>query len=420
MKNPDRGSNPRRLKPVTKIELSGKHFTLRLVLAVLALLVALGALGYALVGVLNTDPGWKQVEASTDQLNCSADFVLNYYLGDAGISATEEYRALSLLYTQATENGYRIFTKDEQFESVHNVCYVNAHVNEDITVDPALYDAFAKIQAAGNRCVYLAPVYVEYNRMFLCENAQEAARYDPGQNSEIMAYVTELAAFANDPEMIDIVLLGDNRIRLQVSQEYLSYAQENGIEEFLDFSWMKNAFLADYIAAMLAQEGFTRGYLASYDGFTRNLDDSGSVYTLNVFDRLEDVIYMPARMDYAGAMSIVSLRNYPMSESDRWHYYSFTGSRIATVFLDPADGVSKSATDNLLSYSRTGGCAEILLRIAPLYLADSLDTDGLNALTGEGIFSLWGEEQVLRYNDQALTLELVQDTEVPYTKAFSE
>ena len=73
-------------------------------------------------------------------------------------------------------------------------------------------------------------------------------------------------------------------------------------------------------------------------GFTRNLDVSGNSYSFNLFDRQNSDIYLPAVMQYKAPMSIVYLRNYPMSSQDRWHYYSFTNGRIVTACIDPADG----------------------------------------------------------------------------------
>lgn len=408
---------PRGLKPITKIELSSKNGKLRAILAVVCLVVGIGILVYALSGMLSTDSGWKTVEVSSSNLNCSADFVLSYYLGDAGISTTSEYKQLSALYTEATENAYRIFHEDLLEEGLCNLAYISGHVNETLTVEPALYQALELVQRYENRCLYLGPVYTEYNRIFSSESEPEAASYDPAQNPELVAYIQKLSAFANDPGMIDLELLGNNQVKLTVSDFYLAFAQEYEITEFLDFGWMKNAFIADYLAQTLIEGGFTKGYLASFDGFTRNLDSRGETYGLNLFDRLDSDVFLPAVMHYNKSVSIVYLRNYPLRDQDRWHYYSFSSGRIVTAAIDPADGMSKSATDNIVSYSYDAGCAEILLQLIPVYVADTFAADSLNAL--DGIFSIWFTDSVLRYNDADLDLEMKDTEGVQYSSHYA-
>lgn len=391
------------LRPVKRIEVENMHLKLRIVLVILAIVIAVAAFGYGIRAILDRNSGWQTVDAYVDGVDCSSDFVVQYYFGSAGVSATTEYKAVSALYTTALEEAYQLFYPEG------GLAAINAQPNTPVETDPVLYHALELIQSTGNRCIYLAPVYEEYDRVFLCENEVEAARYDPGQDDEVGAYVAQVASFANDPDKINLELLGDNRVRLNVSDEYLSYAAENGIEEFLDFGWMTNAFIADHIAATLAGGGYTLGYVSSYDGFIRNLDSSGQSYSLNLFDRLDNVIHRPAVMEYTGAMSIVSLRNYPMSDADRWHYFSFPNGRIATAFVAPEDGMSKSATDNLVAYSEDAGCAEILLEIAPIFLADELDEAALEALAEQQIYLVWFEGPVLKHTQQSLQLTETED-----------
>ncbi len=390
-----------------RIELSGKNAKLHIVLIALLLVIAAAAFVAGLSALLNTVPGWTEVECASTQRNCSGDFVLNYDFSDMGASATAANKALTNLYSQAAEDAYRIFSPNEAADD--NVYHLNAHINEPVAVSGVLYDALALVERYGNRAVYLAPVYAEYDRVFYSESEDEAAWNDPGQNEQLMPYITQAAAFANDPQMIRVELLGENRVQLTVAEEYLTFARENSIETFLDFGWMKNAFIADYIAGLLAESGYTRGYLASYDGFTRNLDSRGISYSYNLFDRLDSTIYLPAIMDYNTPLSIVYLRNYPMSQQDRWSYYAFTGGRIATIFIDPADGVSKSATDNIVSYSETASCAQILMELMPVFVADEFSADTVNALRQEGIYSIWFEDTRLLYNGEAPRLQDVPE-----------
>lgn len=397
------------LKPVTRIELSEKNIKLRTVLIVVFLSIGAVALMTGLFQLINVEPGWQEIEVTSDQPHCGGEISFMYDFQDYGGGATAANRQLSQLYSQAAEDAFALFTPDVEVPQLHNLYYLNRHLNETVTVEPVLYEAFALLEKYGSRSVYLAPVYTEYKRIFFSESDPEAAMADPGYNEELLPYITQAAAFAHDPNMIRAELLGDNRLRLTVSQEYMAFLETYEIDTVVDFSWLKNAFIVDHIADILLENGYTCGYLTSYDGFTRNLDSRDHSYSVNIFDRQANTVYMPARLDYRGPMSIVFLRDYAMTELDRWHYYTYESGTATTVFLDSADGRSKASIDSLTAYSANFGCAEMLLQLIPVYVADRFDAQQPEALAKQGIYTLWCEGSTLLYNDPDARLELLAD-----------
>ena len=406
MKNNGR-EHRRNPKPVTHIELSEKNLVLRIILFAGFLILGLGCIGAGIMSALSADPGWQEIEATASGPSCAGEFKLMYDFSESGNAATDQKKKLTNLYTQALEDAFRIFTPDVQEEGLRNVAYLNANPNEAVEVEPALYKALAQVAEYGNRHVFLAPATVEYNRVFSCENDLEAALYVPENDPQTVQWLTTLCRYIQDPEMIRLEILGDNRVRLCVSQEYLSFAQENELGKLLDFGFMANAFIADYLADVLTEAGYRNGYLYSFDGFTRNLDTRSQSYQLNLFDRKDSGSFLPARLRYTAPASIVSLRDYPTVAGDRWHYYAFESGEIVTVFLDPMDGLSKSALHNLVSYSADLGCGEILLRIVDVFIAEEFHADALNDLTSDGVYSIWYEGNVLNYNDAANPPELL-------------
>lgn len=396
------------IPPVTRIELPEGNIKLRMILIVVLLSIAVVAVIYGFSTILNTEPGWQEVEASASQLNCSQDFVLMYEFGKEGRNATEEYRAVSRMYTQLTESGYQIFSADAEIADLGNLYYLNRHPNEVVTVAHELYLALEQVEKYESRYLYLGPVYDAYDSVLLAENSAEAALYDPARNPELTDYVQQTTAYCNDPEMIRVELLENDQVKLVVAEAYESYAEENGIETFLDFGWMSNAFIADYMAKTLADSQYTNGYLVSYDGFTRNLDDRGGSYSFNLFDRVESDIFMPARLEYQAPMNIVYLRNYPLSEQDRWHYFAYDDGGITSVMVDPADGMARSATDNLVAYSAEAGCAEMLLQLAPVFIAEALEEQKLHSL--KNMEFVWGEGKVLCFTEEEAALELLPES----------
>lgn len=160
---------------------------------------------YALNGLMSNDSGWTNIEASSSaEIHCGDDYIFRYYVGAAGVNATAEKKALTLLYTDSIVKAYKIFSSDESFEGITNVYDLNRHPNETMVVDDALYHAFELIAETGNRAIYLAPVYTEYDNLFFCNDDSETVNYDAYQNGEVAAYFSEVAAYSNDPSDVNV------------------------------------------------------------------------------------------------------------------------------------------------------------------------------------------------------------------------
>lgn len=392
------------VRPVQKIELSDKNMKPRILFAVLFLIFGMVCTGIGLMSALETDTDWQEIEATATVPNCSEYFVLMYDFSDAGKNASSMSKALTNLYSEAVVTGYQCFSAYELKDGLGNVAYLNGHINEIVTVEEPLYRALEQVVASGDRHVYFAPAMERYRLVFSSESDEEAALYDPSTSIETAQWLGELAQYVADPEMIEIVLYDQCRVQLKVSEEYLAFAEENEISILLDFDWMTNAFIADYLAQVLIENGYISGYLSSYDGFTRNLDTRDNTYYVSLLSNDNGALANPAVMSYEGANSLVLFRNFAVSDSDAWHYYTYASGETVTSYLDVETCMSKASVDSLLSYSAELSCGEILLQTLQLYASDALDVQRLNELAGEGIYSVWCDGKAITYNDPNLTL----------------
>lgn len=403
-----RGRQPY-IPPVTRLELVRTDSKTRWIAIAVLLAFGLTAIAVGLFSMLNTEQGWVTVEAAPEGVSCSGDFLFRYDFSDDGGAASARNKELTKIYTQATEDAFLMFSPDVEDTGMGNVKTINANPNHPVTIHPVLYHALMQLVEAGNRMLYLGPVYVEYDRVFQSESDVLASEYDPGKNPQVQTYLAQVTAFASDPAHIRLAVLDDNQVMLEISQEYLNFAQENGIVKFLDFGWMKNAFIADYLADTLTEAGYTNGYLASHNGFTRNLDSRGGEYTFNLFDRRDGTVYLPGVLKYSQPVSIVFLRNYPMDELDRWQYYAYEDGKIVTSMIDPADGMSKSAASNLVSYSNEAGCTRVLLEMIPHYVKDGFDEEAVQAMAEKGIYSVWFRGTTLCHSEPDAAVELIPE-----------
>lgn len=389
-------------KPIENVQLSTRHIALRWIAVAVCLIVAVVTIGYALNSLLTVNAGWQEIEDISTEITCAADFVVNYDFGQGGAEATTAYRRIAALYSDAAEKAYWLFTKDQTHETIVNVRAINDQPNTVLTVDPVLYEAFAKVQEYGDRSIYLAPLYSEHDSMLVCETDAHAQMRDPAYDAEAAEFAARVAIYANDPKHINIELLENSQIKLYVSEEYLNWAEANAFDALVDFHWMKNAFIIDYFADVLAENGFTNGTISSEDGFVRNLG-AKDTFLFNVYDRPGDVAYLAAAMQYQGACSIVSLRSFPVSTDDAVErYYVYADGTAAAPQMSTADGLRKNAVPSLIGYAQDAGCADTLMRMLPVYVQEELDEAQIKALVLSGVQAVWCEDHTVVHTEEAL------------------
>lgn len=405
--------NRPRVKPVQKIQLSEENTARRAVAAVLLLILGGVALAYAFSQMFTPETGWQTIQAGTaDGPTCAEEFTLAYEIGADGREARSEMRALSQAYTSACRKAFQLFHTTQSFDGVTNLRDLNAHPNEVLTVDPVLYAAFQAVEAAGDRTVYLGPVCARYGDLFACQDDSQLVDFDPWVSEEVAEEYAAYAAYAGEPAHINVELLENSQVCLRVSEEYLAFAAREGVERFLDFGWMRNAFVADYLADTLIQAGFTNGLLSSTDGFARCLDERGNSFVLTLYG-WEGMPIEAGTMKYQGPMSLINLRTFPVSEKDWQRCYLLRDGQLRTFYLDPADGKSRTSVDLLTCWSEEESCAGLAMAAAPVFIAGAFDPAPLER---PDVHTLWCRDRVFDGTDPLPEIQnLYQVDGVSYT-----
>lgn len=387
-------------------------------MAAALLLIGVGLLAYSFFLFLNPESQWVTITANSSAGASSAeDFTLLYCPGAGGASPTAERRGVTQLYTSLARSAFELFHADQGFDGVVNVYAINRRPNEALEVEPGLYAAFSAVIESGSRALYLGPVYNRYFDLFACQDDVQLVDFDPRLSEDVAEEYREICAYANDRLAVGLELLGENRVRLNVSAEYLAYAEQEGIEDFIDFSWMANAFIADFIADGLAAQGYTHGALTSYDGFCRCLDTGDTDYSLPLYSRVDGTVYPAAVLHYTGPLAAVSLRDYPLSDRDAARFYTLRSGERRTPYLDPADGLCRNALPELTCYSAGRGCGELLLALLPVYVADEFHPEKLDALDRDGISAVYCEDYTLYAGEQARLEDFFEQDGVQFTAA---
>lgn len=414
MRGTRRGGSPH-IPKTLKIEISDRHVKARIIVAVIFLVISAVSLGYGFSILTGTDKGWQFISASGDGAEYAASFALTYELGASDKSARSENREIRRIYSEACLKAGKAF--DAYAVSSGNIRALNEAPNEVVELEPVLYDALALLEQYGNRTVYLGPAFRFYENVFSCTEDWQLEDVDPAYNRELGGLFDRIAAYARDPDSVRVELLGENRARLYVSEEYLAFLSYEELGGALDFGWMKNAFVADYIADSLTSAGYTRGSVSSYDGYTRNMDDSsGTMYSLNIFDCVDGAAAVVARLDYQGAMTFVSYRDFPISAMDSQRIYVTADGERKTLYLSLEDGLPCVGADSLTVYSDTLGCAETMLLSKPVFQQEKISIDDLTYLTDCGGLAVLAGDRKLFVTDSKVVLNsLYNGYEVEYT-----
>lgn len=358
-------------KPVKRIELSEAGTTKRLIAFCIVFAIGVVALVLALNGLLAAPSGWVEIEYSGVDISCAEDFSFTYCLGNSENGPTAERKALSKIYSQLVEEAYRTFTVYDDFDGTANMKYVNDHPNEDVQVSSTLYSAMQTVCREG-RYLYLAPVYSEYYTMF---NGGE--ELDPMALPEVQEYFSELLPLVNSDSHVHLDFLGDDCVRLNVSEEYLTLARDYGVTVFIDFGWMKNAFICDMIADGILANGYPYGTLLSYDGFARSMD-SETDYTCTLYQRLNGGVVNVCQCGFSGARAAALLTAFRY-DPRQW---MFAGER--TGYID-TDGLCKSSVDALLCTSDCENCGALALAAAKSFISDGFVPPEVSAVWCEGM-----------------------------------
>lgn len=400
----------KRLEKRREVQVSDKHLVLRGVIAAVLFVVGILLLVHGCSTMDEGYAGWQQIQATSEGAKSATHITLRYDCGQEG--SRDVYRAVGIVYDESSVEAWQLFSSEG------DLMRLNHAPNRAVTLPEPLYRALALMEAEQSRLHYLGPVQGMYTELFAAHTDMEASLQDPATDDETAAELQELMTFCADPEMVWLELLADNQAILHVADPYLSYAQEAGLEQYLDFGWLTNAFIVDHIAQRLTEAGLTHGNLTSVDGFTRNLDDRGLPYDYNLFVRVASDLDVGGVFTYDQPAAIVFLRDFPLSEKDVGRYYTYDRDRIVTAYLDPSDGMSRTATHSLVGYSEQESCARVALALAPVFIAPQLEVSALQKLTDRHITTLWVEDSSLCYNRQDLEVTVNPDCFIPFTAKY--
>lgn len=387
------------------MEVSDQNWKGRAIAAVIFLIIGLTALAFAYNALIATEKGWQDIEVNSSAAAYAESFVLSYELGASDLSARAENRAITAIYSDALLKAGQALDVDTASEG--NLRVLNDSPNAVLELDSVLYEALELLVSRGDRTMFLGPALGIYENIFFLDEDWRLNDFDPERNEELRELFSRIAAYAADENSVSLELLGDNKARLVVSDEYLRFLEDEELDPIVDLGWMKNAFVVDHVADRLTAEGHTRGALSSDDGFCRNLGGGGERFSLNVFARQNGKAVVACRLDYTGPASLVTYRAFPLSDSESLYYYVTDEGEVKTRYLSPDDALPHAAADSLTVLSKTLSCAETMTRSSSLFIQGVLGVESLAALAGSGMDAILPEGGTIWATSPELDLQNV-------------
>ena len=110
-----------------------------------------------------------------------------------------------------------------------------------------------------------------------------------------------------------------------------------------------------------------RGSLSSRDGFVRNTDPDSVSYGYDHLYRADGALKKRGSIVYESSASIVSFRDFITDETEKEYFFVYSNGNRVTKFIRLDDGVPCCPDASATVFSKTKGCAELLIEALPCW-----------------------------------------------------
>ena len=378
------------IKPVNKIELDESHIKLRVIALIIAVLVVIGSLIFIIVKYTTKDKGWTRIELTDNSIN--EQYYFDYELGD---SPTKEYKEVSNIYETSMTYAYSLFDSYKGYDNVNNVYYINNNPNKEIAIEGLLYNAFKDVKASNSNSIFLGPIVSYYNSIIISDDTT----YDPYKNEDIKKEIEEYINMINDTNHFELRLLDNNKIYLYTSTGFQKLVDDIGVG-IINFNYLKNAFILDYVKDKLNNSNFMSGYINSYDGYKISLG-SHIEYNYEIHDEHDGLSDLVGIFKNSEKLNVVTFKNTITSSSDNKLIKKLPDGSRRTYYIDDVDGLSKESVKYLCGYSANNKLSDIALNMENVYISNSFDN---TKLSSDNKY-IWISDKVINYTDDKLKIE---------------
>ncbi len=305
-----------------------KNIIIRVVLLAI-LLVVIVVCAVIIVNQMKTKSGIQKISNdSAVHKGELSDFSLNYYLDEDNIARNQIL--LEREYANAFDKIYELITPYEDINYIHNIKYINEHINEEIKIDSILYDYLKLVYELNPYYILQTPNYNFWKDIIYISDTKQRELLDPINNIDSK---NEIDYFINDSiNYISLDFLNDNIIKLNVDPNYKTICEDN---MYISFNSFYDAVIMDYIKKELNNNGHTDGYIASINGYYLDLGMTSKTnyIVLRSNEYKEGYYALQAKKNY----SYITIFDFKVSTY--YPYYEINDLK-RTLFLNQNTGYS--------------------------------------------------------------------------------
>ncbi len=409
------------------IQVSTKHVKLRIVLFVLALLVAIGAITYGVSELGKKAPGYYRIEATADEELLLLDGRVNFQYVFKGSKSeiNAEMRQLQALYCASLRSNSRLLDAENTYTGVINLAEINANPGREMMVSGELFevlvDALALTREEQGYSLFAGPLRAEWNSLLILADPEP---FDPAADPDEAERLARLSALVSDLSNFSFEIVDPQKhtVRFDFSDRLRECMRELELDcPVLDLNLLHDAYLLRLIARDLEAQGYTNGCLTAASGVTLSLSghNGGDLeYSVIGFDGeyCESAATLP--MEAGSAYSL--LRAFALDGEAYGYYTAETDG--GTVYRHPNVPVSGECPAVLFSVGvRSTGMDPVRAVYEGLRLFACADREAVAACAGTfsdaAVWTLQGEGQrvfsnaaaapLLRKGDYGWTLETI-------------
>lgn len=297
--------------------------TLRIILLVLAFLVAVTAFAYGFREMTNREPGYYEIVAKQDE---SASLYTNgyrlycYFDGKSN-EIKQEFNAATALYEESMGRIYRLLDAYNTYDGYVNLATLNQNLNTVQKIPTELYTVLTDAEQRLDR--YGLNLYdgILRSNWEAIRYLEEPLAYDPIYNADVAERMEKIKKLITDRTALKLEVIDASSctVRLTASESFLSALAD--LEEtapVLELGVLREAYTLMYVAGKLNAAGFTRGYMTTDSGLAVLLKDTETgaqpLYTYS-----DNQLLKAADITLKGSDAICILRAFPL-EGDIGYY----------------------------------------------------------------------------------------------------
>lgn len=310
---------------VNEKDVGVKNKKLRLVVFIIALAVAVGAFTVGISSLSNKEEGWYTIQAypDDDEVYYSAGITLNYYFDGDSKNVRLSNNEVTALYSQTLARYYKLFDPAATYEGYENIAALNLTPGVWHALSDELFDALKKADALTKKqegySVFAGELAEEWNAILGLYEPQEK---DPLTDAFERERIEKITEAINTDGALSLEFNEKTReVKLNKSDAYAALEKEYELSgNVVDLGLLKDAFLVEYTAAALSQNGWDHGIFSLDSGILYSMreNETGTYELLGYSDgevRTEREIELPGG---AG----VSFRRAFRQTAEELGYYS--------------------------------------------------------------------------------------------------